>query len=274
MATRLIDAQCHVGERWFEPVEALLFQMERSGVDQAVLVQGVRDFDNAYLMGCLERYPGRFAAVVTVDSTRGDALATLERLASDGASGVRVSLVRALSEPGFAAAGDLVPLARGAGALGMTVSCYGRLEDFLAPEFETLISQAPDVPIAIEHLGYPDPTEPAPFPRFMKVLAFARSRAVSIKLHGFGEWLPGYRRVVEAAGRFDPTAVPPFVDMAIDAFGAHRVMIATDWPTCSAREGYANVLRDLGQVLRRRSAEERRAVLGGTAAAHFGLGPR
>lgn len=36
---RIIDAHCHATPDWHEPVEALLFQMERHGVEQAVLIQ-------------------------------------------------------------------------------------------------------------------------------------------------------------------------------------------------------------------------------------------
>jgi len=34
-----VDAHCHVSPCWYEPVESLLFQMDRNHVEQAVLVQ-------------------------------------------------------------------------------------------------------------------------------------------------------------------------------------------------------------------------------------------
>ena len=34
-----IDTHCHASPTWFEPVELLLFQMDRNDVDKAVFIQ-------------------------------------------------------------------------------------------------------------------------------------------------------------------------------------------------------------------------------------------
>ena len=45
----IIDTHTHAGNNWFEPIEVLEFQMDRNGVDGAVLVQHGGTFDNTYL---------------------------------------------------------------------------------------------------------------------------------------------------------------------------------------------------------------------------------
>ena len=87
----VIDTHSHVSPYWFEPVETLLFQMESHGVDKAVLVQCRGQTDNTYLFQCIRRFPGRVCAVVIVDTQGSGALADLERLAADGASGIRLN---------------------------------------------------------------------------------------------------------------------------------------------------------------------------------------
>ena len=75
----IVDTHCHAGETWFEPIEALLHQMDANDVDKAVLVQHRGAFDNSYLLECASRFPGRFAVVAQVDTSQSDAPAALER---------------------------------------------------------------------------------------------------------------------------------------------------------------------------------------------------
>ena len=62
----IVDTHCHVSEVYYEPVEVLLFQMDRAGVEQAILIQMREEYDNDYQFDCVRRYPGRFASVVLV----------------------------------------------------------------------------------------------------------------------------------------------------------------------------------------------------------------
>src|SRR5579864_1391260 len=116
----VIDSHCHVSDLWYEPVETLLFQMDRNGVDGAVLIQILGQFDNGYQQDCLRRYPGRFASVVMVNVAEPTAIGELRRLAEDGASGVRL-------RPTARSVGD-DPMAiwRTAADLGLSVSCPAR----------------------------------------------------------------------------------------------------------------------------------------------------
>ncbi len=66
----IVDSHCHVATNWWEPVESLLFQMDRFGVERAVLVGDYAEPNNEYQSRCVRRFAGRFASVVVVDPSR------------------------------------------------------------------------------------------------------------------------------------------------------------------------------------------------------------
>ena len=120
----IVDSHCHVSPYWYEPVESLLFQMNQNGVEKAVLVQYMGQFNNEYQFQCVRGFPGRFASVVLVDARSPDAVDELERLVEQGAKGIRL-------RPNTRSPGD-DPLAiwRKAAELKLPVSCGGTSVDF------------------------------------------------------------------------------------------------------------------------------------------------
>ena len=107
----IIDSHVHTGENWSEPVEVLLHQMDANGVSHAVLVGHNGNYDNAYLLECVRRYPGRFKAVGLVDAQDPNRSKALESFHKQGGSGIRINLRKENEwDPDnalFKAAGDL-----------------------------------------------------------------------------------------------------------------------------------------------------------------------
>src|SRR6266516_4557848 len=143
----IVDSHTHVALSWYEPIETLLFEMDRAGVDQAVLIQTRGQTDNAYQAECVRRYPGRFASVGIVDARQPDAGQALERLAEEGHSGVRFHLP--IRSPGD----DPLAIWRAAERLRLPVSCGGDSALFASPDFATAVQAVPELPIVVEHLG-------------------------------------------------------------------------------------------------------------------------
>jgi hypothetical protein len=89
----VVDTHCHAGTSWFEPVEMLLYGMNQSDVQHAILTQHRGMVDNSYLLEAIERFPGRFSAIVGVDASAPDALTTVpltrQRLTGDMEEGLR-----------------------------------------------------------------------------------------------------------------------------------------------------------------------------------------
>ena len=233
----IVDSHCHVSPTWYEPVETLLHQMDHNGVEQAILIQMMGQVNNDYQTECVRRFPGRFASVVIVDAQRPDALTTLEHLAAEGASGVRLN-------PTTRSPGD-DPLAiwREAARLGLSASCGGNTDAFISDAFREVIQSVPNLPIVMEHLAavnHPDGDQ-AKVEARRKAFDLARFPNVYIKIHGLGEFC---RRAMPVREPFPfERPIPRLLEQAYEAFGPRRMMWGSDYPPVSGREGYGNALR-------------------------------
>ncbi len=259
----IVDSHCHVSLSWYEPVETLLFQMERYGVSHAVLVQMQGQTDNDYQFECARRYPGRFAPVVVVDTERPDAPETLRRLAEQGASGVRLRATT--RSPGD----DPLAIWRAAGQCGLSVSCFGSGAEFASDAFAELVQTLPEVTIVIEHLGShsrPDVDEAEQASR-QRAFALARFPNTAIKVTGLGEFCRRALPVTEPFPFVRP--IPPYLRQALDAFGPHRMLWGSDYPPVDAREGYGNALHGTMEQFADASEDDRALIFGGTARALF-----
>jgi predicted TIM-barrel fold metal-dependent hydrolase len=257
----VVDSHCHALPHWFEPVEVLLFQMDANGVEKATLVQVGGQFDNHYLIECVRRFPERFCAVVLVDTDRPDAPETLAQWVGEGAVGLR------LFGPTVRSSGsDSLAIWRKAAELGIPVSVFGSPDEFTAPWFEHVLTELPDLPIIIEHLGRIGRHERDPDTTFRKVLELARFPNAYIKVHGLGEICP---RPMPFPQPMRFPSIPPFMQLAYDAFGASRVMWGSDFPPVAGREGYRNSLRWPMEHIRFRNDADRELIFGGTALSLF-----
>jgi L-fuconolactonase len=254
----VVDSHCHVSPTWYEPVEVLLFQMDRNRVDNAVLIQMKGQANNEYQTECVRRYPGRFASVVVVDEKREDASRILERLAEQGASGLRLGPTD--RSPGS----DPLAIWRTAERLGLAVSCGGRASDFAAPEFTALVQALPGLTIVIEHLGNLNhPTNANDEQLRARVFGLSRFPNVYMKIHGLGEFCERAMPVTEPFPFRQP--IPTLLEQAYQAFGPRRLMWGSDYPPVSGREGYRNALHLTMEQFAGKSTADRDEIFGGTA---------
>jgi L-fuconolactonase len=261
MPVPIVDSHCHASLAWFQPVESLVHEMDRNGVADAVLIQIRGQYDNSYQAECVRRFPGRFANVVGLDWDRPDAVQQLERLAAEGASGVRFT-------PRTRSPGD-DPLAiwRAAERLRLPVSCLGTDAEFASDDFAELVQELPQLTIVMEHLagiGSARRSDPAAHDG---VLALSRFPNLYVKAPGLGEFCQRAMPVQEPFPFVQP--IPPLLDRFYDAFGASRLMWGSDFPPVAGREGYQNALRLCLAQFEQRSAADREAIFGGTALAVF-----
>ncbi|MCI0144077.1 amidohydrolase family protein [Arthrobacter bambusae] len=261
----IVDAHSHVSLSWYEPVETLLFQMDQSNVDKAVLVQMWSELDNGYQTECVRRFPDRFASVVMVDTESSDAVSDLKRLADEGAKGVRMRpLTRSTGN-------DPLALWRAAEKLGISASCVGSPNAFASEEFEQAIREVPNLPIVIEHIGEILPADPGYDPAVAdRIFNLSRFDNVYIKIHGLGEFAVRNRRPTDGFPFLRP--VPDLITRAYSSFGANRMMWGSDYPPVSKREGYANSLTFARRELAHVPEHDLNMIFGGTAASLYGLG--
>jgi L-fuconolactonase len=234
-----VDAHCHVALNWYEPVEVLLEQMDRAEVEQAVLVQLLGCYDNDYLIDCVQRYPGRFAAVVAVDAARDDAPQLLARSKAEGAAGVRFRPT--MRSPGE----DPLALWRCAAAQGLPVSCVGNPETFASPLLLEVLETLPELPVMLEHLGGTSAADTSDALRAARAATWSlsRFRQVFLKVPGLGEFEPRIASLEPGRIPMDLAAATQVLEGALKAFGADRLLWGSDFPVVASREGYHNALQ-------------------------------
>ncbi|KQM90371.1 amidohydrolase [Sphingomonas sp. Leaf22] len=143
---------------------------------------------------------------------------------------------------------------------------YGLSFDFhgFPPQLAGLADLArahPDVPVVLNHLALPILSDGLDEWR-SGLIALAELPHAAIKLSGAGFIDPA----------LDPTVLAPIVDEVIDRFGAHRVMIATNFPTDRLAAGLDATLSTYATLLSGLSDDEQRAVWGRSADRFYRLG--
>ena len=153
---------------------------------------------------------------------------------------------------------------RGFGRLGrhglsFDLQCYAPQMAGLAP----LIQRHPDVPVIINHLGMPIPSEREGLARWRHgIRALAACPNVSIKISGLG--------FIDRNWTLD--AVAPLLREAIDVFGTARAMFASDSPTDKLFAPLDRYLEAYHTFAAGFSEEERRDLFGRNANRIYRLG--
>lgn len=132
------------------PCERLLELMEQAGVAGALLVQSVSGAgtDNSYVLDAAGRYPERFRAVCAIDAARSDAPAKVERLAMQGACGIRL-LPNALVGTDPAIAEALAAIA----GLGLPATFMGKPDP---ARIDRVAREHPELRFAVDHMANAD----------------------------------------------------------------------------------------------------------------------
>ncbi|MGW7580455.1 amidohydrolase family protein [Kitasatospora sp. NPDC054768] len=121
-----------------------------------------------------------------------------------------------------------------------------------------------DLTFVLDHLGKPPISEGTLDPWAADLRRLAALPNTVCKLSGL---------VTEAApGRWRTEDLAPYADTALDAFGPQRLLFGSDWPVCTLRADYAEVVRITRHLTDRLGAGERDAVFRHNAIRVYGLG--
>lgn len=242
--------------------EALLAEMERTGAERAVLV-GLSPHDE-YLAECVAGRPETFAAVAIQDP-EDFSLASLARRREAGIDGLRLF---ALGDPGV---GDVealpaFPLLADMAAHGTKLWYYAARDQL--PLLERVLEALPDLTVVLNHLGFcPGEFEMDALgrPRFASDIPPDTLAAVT----GLSRFA-GVHVLFSGEYAFSQEPYPhddlrPVVRALFDAFGASRLLRATDWPWIDEHPGYAETFALGDRLLDGISEEDRTAIRGGNA---------
>jgi L-fuconolactonase len=232
-----------------------------NGVDGCIAVQADQsEAETRFLLDCARQHPFIKGVVGWVDLRSSRLEAALDELADEP----RLRGVRhvAQAEPeDFLTRAEVIRGIRAVGRAGLTYDIL--IYERHLPAAMALTAQLPDQPFVLDHLGKPSVRTGALEPWATGLRELARRPNVCCKISGLvteADWV-----------NWRPEHLRPYLDVAFEAFGPHRVMFGSDWPVCLVAAPYARVLEVVGNWADALSADEREALLGGSATRFYGL---
>ena len=254
-----------------EPAAPFLAAMDEAGVDRAVIC--ALSVHDEYLAEVIAEYPDRFAGVSIFDFGVADPVADLERRMELGIQGVRLYGLNA--EPGTdPEALPFFPMLEAMRANDMRVWFYGDPEQFKI--MDATMTLLPGLKVVMNHMGFcPDMhaeirIDEFARPRFtidlppasLSLVEEVAARQPDLYVHFSGQ----YAFTQEEYPYADLQGI---ADRIYGAFGADRMLMASDWPWIRENPGYQEVLSLVDRYLPDLSQEERSAIRGGTAMSLF-----
>jgi len=276
--TGFVDAHHHVWSLargdygWLTPDLAPIYRdfslkdlaplREQANVAATVLVQAAPTVEETrYLLDVAARSDGVVQGVVGwVDLGAPDAIPTLTRLARNHLlKGVR---------PMLQDLPDIAWILRA--EVGKTLAALPRLSlrfDALVrpaqlPALLTMLDRHPDLAVAIDHGAKPDIRQGMwePWARLMRVAA--GNPRVRCKVSGL---------VTEAGPGWTIDLLRRYFDFLAETFGPQRLMWGSDWPVLNLAATYQSWYAAIVALTSGWSAEDRAALMGGTARRFYGL---
>jgi L-fucono-1,5-lactonase len=239
--------------------------MSTAGFDGCVAVEARQSVkENAYLLDLFDRYEQIKAVVGWVDLCDPAVQEELDRWADRaGFVGVRHVLT---DEP------DDRYLLRADFQRGIRMLASGGLlyELLIAPRHleyaAQLVAAHPNQSFVVDHVALPNVRANVLQPWADRLLTLASFENVSCKLSGLD--------LMAAWHAWEPAQFVPFLDVALQAFGPDRLMVASNWPVCTVSGSYAEVMEAVQGWVTRLPDRDRDAILGGTCAHIYGIPDR
>jgi predicted TIM-barrel fold metal-dependent hydrolase len=229
-----------------------------SGVHRIVLIQmSFYGFDNSYMLDVMREYPGVFSGVAVINATSVSPDQEMLRLAENGVRGFRIYPRGAppaswLQEEGYE----------------KMFTCGAKRDLAMCPligveclrELDRMCAKHPDTPVIIDHLCLIGAGKPIAPGDVDTLCALARHPRAMVKVSAFyalGQDKPAHADLL------------PLIRSVRDAFGAERLMWASDCPYQVQNETYEDGLAPVRDRCGFLTAEEREQILCNTAEEFF-----
>ena len=251
------------------PVEDLMATMGANGIERAVLVP-LSPHDE-YLRECLSSHGSRFAGIGVLDPERsGDADDVRRRFSEVGIKGLRV---HHLGDVSARRPKDLAtwPGLEALHELNRILWLYVDAEQLKL--LSVVLDRLPSLRVVLNHLGWALPDEfqiddlgrprirgPIPPPTLPTVRELASYETVHVMFSG---------EYAFSEEDFPYSDIKDVVRAIYEAYGADRVLWASDFPWIKQQPGYAPQLRLVDHYLPELGPAERAAIMGETAARLF-----
>jgi len=230
-----------------------------AGVDRVVLIQmSYYRFDNRYMLDMIAQYPETFVGVAIVDPQASDVGKRIRKLSQRGVRGLRLH-----PRPGEAEQWRRDPAMqrvwRTARECNIAICPLINPEDI--PHVQTMCQRFPEVTVVVDHfarIGIGGVIDARALRSLVQLARFPNTYVKTSAFYALGHKQPPYTDLI------------PMIRQLVDAFGAKRLMWASDCPfqvdEPHTYEDSIALIRDRIDFL---STAEREAMLRDTAASVF-----
>ena len=246
----------------FEP-KHLAPLLKAAGIDKTVLVQSANSYEDTASMLVHADYNDWIGAVVGwVDLLKPEVTnARLERYKQHPKfRGIR-HLIHDEPDPDWVVQDVVIESLNILASHQMTFDVVAVFPNHIK-HIPTLAARVPDLKMVVDHLAKPPIKDKGWSPWTDQIRAAAESPNVYAKISGLN---------TAAAPDWNSDTLRPYIDFAVQTFGADRLMFGSDWPVALLANDYAYVWRETQTALSGYSAEQQAAILGGTAVSFYRL---
>ncbi len=202
----------------FTPAD-LLAECRPHGVGRVVLIQmSFYRFDNAFMLDTMRDHPGVFSGVAVIDENGDDVPGTMARLAERGVRGFRLHANRATVGT-WADSPGMKQMWKTGAEKGLSMCCLSNPDAL--PAIRQQCQAFPGTPVVIDHFSRIGTSGAIDQGDLDNLLRLAEFDSVHVKLSAF------YALGAKAAPYTD---LGPMIRQLRDAYGAERLMWATDCP--------------------------------------------
>jgi len=237
--------------------------LQAAGIDQTVIVQAMNSYeDTDYMLHTASQYDWVAGVVGWVPLDRPDEAAKkLEQYSRNPVfKGVR-HLIHEEKDPDWVVQDKVIEGLKVLAGFGLTFDVVAVFPNHLK-HVPTLAEKVPELRMVIDHLAKPQIKERRMAPWSDQLKAAASYPQVNAKVSGLN---------TAAAENWSAADIKPYIDYAIDLFGADRLMYGSDWPVANLAGDYGNVWSETNRALQGRPQGEIEAILGGTAVSFYSL---
>jgi len=249
--------------RNFEPPE-LEPQLKSVGIDKTVLVQAMDSYEDTYYMFDIgEKYDWVGGIVGWVPLYKPEeAQKKLEEFTKNPKfKGVR-HLIHEEKNPDWLLREDVIEGLKVLASFDIPFDVVAVWPNHLK-HVPTLAEKIPNLKMVIDHLAKPPIKDKKMEPWATELKRAAEYPQVYAKISGLNtaaDW-----------ETWSADDLKPYIDFAIETFGANRLMFGSDWPVLTLAGDYKKVWEETNAALKGYSKEEIDAILGGTAIEFYKL---
>lgn len=247
--------------RSIEPME-LEPHLKQTGINKTVIVQSMNSYeDTAYMLQTAKQYDWVGAVVgwvpLNIPEIADRKLAEFSK--NPYFKGVR-HLIHEEKNPDWIIQENVIEGLKVLASYGMTYDIVAVFPNHLK-HIPYLSERVPNLKMVIDHLGKP-PIKDKQMGEWSKQLAAAAENPnVYAKVSG-----------LNTAANWESWSsqdIKPYIDFALEKFGANRLMFGSDWPVANLAGNYAKVWEETKKAISVYQMEEIDAILGGTAAEFY-----